>query len=139
MPFNDYLRNSILNYVFGGAAFTTPGTLYLGLSTTAIAENGTGITEPTGGGYAREPIANNKTDGWDTATGADNTVSNASEIAFTEASGAWGTLTHFFISDAATGGNILVSGTLTTPKAIAAGDLARFTAGSLGVGIDDAV
>lgn len=139
MPFNDYLRNSILNSTFGGVAFASPPTLYLGLSTTAIADNGTGITEPVGGAYARDPITNDKTVGWDTATGADNTITNLSEIEFAEATGAWGTITHFFISDSLTGGNILAYAPLTTAKTIGVGDIAKFAIGSIAISIDETV
>lgn len=134
--FNEYLRNTVLNNVFGATAFTPPATLYIGLSTTAIADAGTGATEPAGNGYAREAVTNNKTN-WTVATGAANAVENATEIEFAEAAGSWGSLTHFFISDAATGGNILVSGALDTPKTVAVGDIARFTIGSLRIGLDD--
>lgn len=134
--FNEYLRNTVLNNVFGATTFTPPATLYIGLSTTAIADAGTGITEPAGGGYAREALANNKTN-WTVATGATNFVENATEVEFAEAAGAWGTITHFFISDAATAGNVLVSGALDAAKTVATGDIARFTAGSLSIALDD--
>jgi hypothetical protein len=139
MPFTNYLKNVVLNNVFGGTAFTPPATLYLGLSTTAVTEAGGGITEPTGGAYARVSFANNKTTGWDTGTGADNLISNLSELTFPEATASWGTITHFFISDAATGGNILVSEALTTAKTISSGGIARFPAGSLDIAIDETI
>ncbi len=138
MPFTNYLRNVILNNIFGGTAYTVPTTLYLGLSTTAIAEDGTGRTEPTGGAYARVAITNNKTN-WDTVTGADNTISNATELTFAEATASWGTITHFFIADALTGGNILLSEALTTAKSVPTGGIARFTVGSLDIAIDETV
>jgi hypothetical protein len=134
--FNEFLRNAVLNYVFGGTAFTPAGTLYLGLSTTAITDAGTGMTEPTGGAYARVAITNNKTN-FDTASGGDNTIGNATEISFAEATASWGTITHFFIYSAATGGNIYISGALDAPKTVAAGDIARFSAGSLTVSLDE--
>lgn len=134
--FNEYLRNSVLNFVFGDVLFDSPANLYLGLSTTPIADDGTGETEPTVGGYARQLIANNKTT-WSTATGADNFVTNAAEITFPESTESWGTLTHFFISDSLTGGNTLISGALTTPKLIEIGDTARFPVGSIRIELDD--
>jgi hypothetical protein len=137
MPFNDYLRNSVLNNVFGATAFAPSATLYLGLSTTVIADDGTGVTEPVGGGYARQTVTNDKTS-WSTATGADNRIDNLVELVFPEATGAWGTVTHFFISDAATGGNILVSGALTATKTIDVGDVARFSPGNISIAIDEA-
>ena len=134
--FNEYLRNAVLNHVFGDVLFDSPGTLYLGLSTTPIADNGTGETEPVGGGYARQALANNKTT-WSSAAGANNFVTNAAEITFPESSGAWGNITHFFISDGVTGGNIFISGALTTPKDINAGDVARFPIDSIRIELDD--
>ncbi len=136
MPFNDYLRNSVLNNNFGQTAYTAPGTLYLGLSTTPIGDDGTGATEPTGGAYTRLVITNNKTS-WSTATGADNRIENLTELTFPEATGTWGNITHFFISDAATGGNSLVSGTLTAAKTIGNGDIARFAPGNIVIAIDE--
>lgn len=133
--FNEYLRNTLLNEAFGGTAWTPPATLYIGLSTTAIADNGTGATEPTGG-YARQAVTNNKTN-FTTATGATNEVSNSTEISFPEATGAWGTITHFFVSDALTGGNVLTSGALTTAKTVASGDIANFPIGSIVINLDD--
>lgn len=137
MPFNDFLRNSVLNNVFGATAFTPSATLYLGLSTAPIADDGTGVTEPGGGGYARLEVTNNKTN-WSTATGADNRVNNLIELTFPEATGAWGTVTHFFLSDAATGGNILVSGALSATKTLDVGDVARFSPGNISIAIDEA-
>ena len=102
MPFNDFLRNSVLNNSFGQTAYTAPVTLYLGLSTTAIADAGTGETEPVGGAYDRIAITNDKTS-WSTATGADNRINNLIELTFSEATGTWGNVTHFFLSDAADG------------------------------------
>jgi hypothetical protein len=134
--FNEFLRNSVLNHVFGGVTMTPPGSLYVGLSTTAIADNGTGATEPTGATYNRAAITNNKTF-WTTATGAENAVSNSVEFSFPESDAAWGTISHFFLSDAPTGGNILVSGALEASKSIAAGDVARFPVDSLTIKLDD--
>lgn len=137
MAFNDFLRNSILNHTFGKTAYTAPENLYLGLSTSAIADDGTGATEPTGGNYERLAIANHKTN-WSTATGADNRIENLIELTFPESTGSWGNITHFFLSDAATGGSSLVSGALTAAKTIAAGDVARFSPGNIIIAIDEA-
>jgi hypothetical protein len=135
MPFNDYLRNSVLNHTFGKTPYTASENLYLGLSTTPIADDGTGVTEPGGGGYERLMIANHKTN-WTTATGADNRIENLIELNFPETSGAWGTVTHFFLSDAAIGGNILVNGILTEAKTVGVGDAARFSPGNIVIVID---
>ncbi|MFP5109638.1 phage tail fiber protein [Neobacillus sp. C211] len=136
MPgFSTYLENAVLDQWFGGVAATIPGTLYVGLSTTDPLEAGTGITEPpTANGYTRAAVANNTTN-WP-ATGGDGTKANGTAIAFPAATGDWGTVTHFFIATAATGGNILASSTIGTPKTITNGDTASFGAGSLTITLE---
>lgn len=137
MAFNDFLRNTVLNNIFGATPFTSSPTLYLGLSTASIADDGTGAAEPTGGSYERITVANDKVS-WSTATGANNKIDNLVELIFPEATGGWGTVTHFFLSDAASGGNILISGTLGASKVVEVGDVARFPVGSIVIAIDEA-
>lgn len=133
--FNDYLEIKILDYVFGATAYSSPANLYIGLSTSTIAEAGTGITEPVGGSYARVTVANNKTT-WTTATGTPTEVSNAIIIAFVQATANWGIITDFFIADAITGGNILGYGSLTVTKTISTGDTASFAIGDFDIRLD---
>jgi hypothetical protein len=128
MSFTDFLENRILNQNFGNAAHAIAGTYYFGLSTTTIADDGTGITEPAGNGYARVAVTNNTTNFPTTTTGS---KANGTEIAFPTATGAWGTATHFFIADASSAGNVWAYGALTTAKTIGNGDTARFAIGSL--------
>jgi hypothetical protein len=132
MSFTDYLENKVLNQNFGGVAWTPPATLYFGLSTTTIADDGTGITEPVGSAYARVAVTNNTTNFPNTTTGS---KSNGTDIPFATATGAWGTVTYFFIADASTAGNVLAYGALTTAKTIGNGDTARFAAGSLTISL----
>ena len=49
--FSDYLEDKVLDHVFGGNAYTAPGTLYVALYTVAPTDTGGG-TEVTGGSYA---------------------------------------------------------------------------------------
>lgn len=134
MSFSDFLENELLDQVWGGQAYAAPANLFVGLSTTAPADDGTNITEPPGGnGYARVSVPNDLTN-WPAAVGG--TKQNGTVIQFPTASGAWGTVTHFSIYDAASGGNILGSGSLTTPKTIDSGDTASFAVGDLTVTLD---
>lgn len=133
MSFSNYTSQATLNSLFGktsafGALASRP-TFYIALSTTAPTETG-GVTEPVGNGYAR--VATAPAD-WNAATLADPSVTtNASEIAFPQATGAWGTITHFAVFDAATAGNYLgASNALTTPKSPTSGDTPRFAAGQI--------
>lgn len=135
--FKEYLRNGVLNHVFGGVTLSPATTLYIGLSTTAVADDGTNITEPVGGSYARVAVTNDKTTGWTSASGATNEVSNVGQISFAEATANWGTIVDFFIADALTVGNILASASLTVSKTVATGDIASFPSGSLIINLDD--
>lgn len=131
--FADYLEDEILDHIFGVGSWSAPGTIYVGLSTTTISDAGGNITEPSGNGYARVSKTNDGTT-WNTSSGG--TVTNKIAITFPEATGSWGTVTDFFISDNNTGGNILVYGALTASKAIGTGDTASFAIGDLSISLD---
>jgi len=128
--FSDYLENELLDHLFGKGSYSPP-TIYVALSTADPLDNGSGLAEPSGNGYARDETAG--TD-WNTASGG--TVDNANAIVFNEATGNWGTITHFALMDAASGGNLLVHGALSTSKSIGSGDTAEFAAGDLDVLLD---
>lgn len=125
---SNYLANALLNHIFGKATYTPPTNIYVELSTTAPTDAGTNVTPPSGGGYARKQTAPSD---WNMAAG--RIIDNANAIEFAEASASWGTLSHFALFDAATGGNFLGWGALATPKAVDSGDTARFAAGDLDV------
>lgn len=125
---SNYLANALLNHIFGKGTYTPPTNIYVELSTTAPTDAGTNVTPPSGGGYARKQTAPSD---WNMAAG--RIIDNANAIEFAEASGSWGTLSHFALFDAASGGNFLGWGALTTPKAVDSGDTARFAAGDLNV------
>ena len=135
--FSDYLEKKLLDHVFGGATYTPPETLYFGLAKAAITDSTTGttVTEPSGGSYARVAVTNNTTN-FPAASGTTATKKNATVINFPEATASWGTVTHFFIADAATGGNILAYAALDASKTIDAGDLPRFNANALTITLD---
>jgi len=134
MSFTNYLAGKVLDQLFGAQAYTASGTLYVGLSTTTPAENGTNFTEPaTASGYYRVPVSNNKSN-WSAATNADPSVlDNRTTITFDQASGNWGNgnLTYFGIFDNQEGGNLLAAGALTVPKPITTNDTASFASGAI--------
>jgi len=128
--FSDYWENEILNHLFGKGNYTPP-TIYVGVSTADPGDSGAGLTEPSGGGYARRQTMS--TD-WNAA--ADGLLDNANTITFNVATGDWGTVTHFALFDAATAGNMLVHGALAQAKVITNGDTLQFVAGDLHVTLD---
>ena len=134
---SDYLEAVVLNLVLGGTAYTPPGTLYLALSTAAYSDAATGsaMTEVSaaGTGYARLAVTNNATN-WPAASGTSPTQkANGTAMTFPAATGSWGTVSSFYICDAASAGNVLYGGDLTTAKAIQTGDTATFAAGAITV------
>jgi len=123
---SDYVENEILDHVLKTGDWAQPTNIYVGLSTADPTDDGTGIAEPSGNGYAR--VQHNS---WDAA--ASRATENTGTISFPEATGSWGTVTHFFISDAVTGGNMLAHGALSASKTIGSGDNASFQDGAIDV------
>jgi hypothetical protein len=128
--FSNHWENEILDHLFGKSNYTPP-TIHVGLSTADPGDDGAGLSEPSGNGYAR--VQTEAAD-WNVAAGG--LLDNANIIAFNIATGNWGTLTHFALFDAASGGNMLAHGILTEAKVVGSGDTARFAAGDLDVTLD---
>ena len=138
---SDYLENKLVDLTLRGQAFTAPATLYVSLHTTATTDAGGG-TEVSGGSYARVAVTANLTNfagtqsaGSTTAsTGTGGATSNNGTITFPSPTGNWGTVSHFGIWDASSGGNLLFHGALTTSKTINNGDAApSFAAAALAI------
>lgn len=129
MSKSDYLENELLDHVLGGGDYTRPATVYIALYTAAPSDSGGG-TECSGGSYARKSVTNDATN-WPAASGG--AKSNGVAITFVTATGSWGTVTHFGIFDASSGGNLLRWGALGTSKVIGNGDTAQFGIGELDV------
>ena len=117
MAITTYAANLILNHLFGySPTLTPPANYYLGVSLQPVSSEGTGIVEPSAAnGYARVQLPNNKTT---FTTGNNKTITLNSEFAFNPSTNPWGTVTHYFISDAASGGNIWWSGKLNLPRTV---------------------
>lgn len=137
---SDYLENKLIDQIFRGQAAPTTSTLYVALFTAAPSDSGGG-TEVSGNNYSRAAVtsslanwAGTQSSGSTTASsGTGGATSNNGAITFATPSATWGTVTHFGIFDAATTGNLLFSGALTTSKTINSGDTVSFPAGTLSV------
>jgi len=123
---SNYVEDELLDHVLKTGDWTQPAALYVGLSTADPTDSGAGIAEPVGNAYARVSHA-----AWDGA--ASRATENTGTISFPEASGAWGIINHFFISDASTAGNMIAHGALSAAKTIGAGDNASFQDGAIDV------
>ena len=132
MAKSDYLEVEIIKHLFRTGSFTKPTILGIALFTAAPSDAGGG-TEVTGGSYARvdtPPLDAN----WDATSGTDGLTANTGIITFATPTANWGTITHFGIFDATTGGNLLYHGALTSSKTVNNGDPApTFPAGALTV------
>jgi len=140
VSFTNFLENKVSDHLFGRATYTAPATVYFGLCL-GVSEAGVITSEPAIGvnDYARVAKLNDM-DLWELAvtdpvTGH-GTKTNKATISFPMATGIWGDVSHFFISDAATGGNILLGEALLAPKYVTAGDTLEFQPGDLVITID---
>lgn len=128
-----YLENKLLAYIFknDSGSFSSPGdSIYVGLATAVSdAEAGT-VTEATFGAYARQQVT---AANWTLAASATDaqTITNANNIEYSASTGTNNTVTHAFIADAASSGNILFVGALDASKTIETGDIFRINAGNL--------
>lgn len=122
MTLSPYLEAGILDYIFGKQTLTQPTTLYIALSTGVATA---AVAEPSGNGYARVAVTNNTTN-FPSATGSNPaTVSNGTLITFPTVTGtaqSWGLCQSFAVYDAASAGNLLCQGALTTNKTPTSGD-----------------
>ena len=131
----NYLERRLLHFIFknNSLSFSSPGdSIYVGLATAVSAAETGSLTEADFTNYARQQVTASN---W-TTIGADSTdtqtATNAANIEF-PASGGGGTdtITHVFLADASSSGNILFVGALDASKAIASGDIFRINANNL--------
>ena len=123
--FSTYVGNAILNHLLRNVAWTQPATVYTAFYTNDPTEADTG-TEAAGGGYARQATA--------FAAPTDGLCQNSGLVSYGTMSAGLGTLTHCGIRDAATSGNLLLVGALTSALPVAAGDPLQIAAGALVAG-----
>ena len=122
---SNYLENKVLDHFLGTTAYTMPTTVYIALYTAAPNDAGGG-TEVTGGSYARQVST------FTSASGG--ATSNATNVDFTSMPAS--TVVAIGVHDALTAGNLLVWGTLSSNKALDAGDTLRIATGDLDISID---
>lgn len=118
MSKSNHLELRLLDHMTGVAAYAAPA-MFLAISSTSPAEDGTNVTEPTSGGYARVSLSGK----WGAATlvSGVGTSSNNAAVSFPQSTGAWlggASLGFFAIYDAATAGNLLRYGALDVPRTV---------------------
>lgn len=129
-----YATNQILNALFGKTSSASlASTAYLALSSTKPTIAGGNVTEPSGNGYARTLVGMySQSATQKMGNPSNNAISNASEINFPKATGAWGTYSYVCLFTAATGGTLIAWMEITTPITVStAGTIAHIDVGDL--------
>jgi hypothetical protein len=125
------LLNHTLRY--GTAPYTAPSTIYVALFTADSAgdilsdlESGIFTNEVSTGGYARQTVT--------FAAASAGSISSNSTVTFTASGGAYGTIVAVALMSAATAGECLFYGSITS-KTIADGDSLQFASGAITVSL----
>lgn len=141
----DNLENSLIDWFIRGQSFTAPATVYVGLLTASCSDSSAG-TEVSGGSYARVAVTSSLANWAGTqsagstsaSSGSGGTTSNNNAITFAAPTANWGTVTHFGMYSASSGGTLYVCAALTNSKTINNGDAApSFAAAALTLQIDN--
>ena len=140
--FSNYLENIILIRWFRGDTTAIPSSVFIGLLTAQSQDGADTFTEVTGGAYSRNlgggistAAANTN---W-TVSGTNPTLvtyTNAADITFPTATASWGLIVGFGLFDAASAGNLLFHGPLTTSKTVNLGDSFKFAQNSIVIQLD---
>lgn len=119
---SDFLANELLDHVFN-AAYAPAATVYLALSTANPTDAGSGMAEPSGNAYARQAITFN--------AAASRRVTQSATVTYPQASGAWGTISHWAVFDALSGGNMLAHGAFAVAKSVVANNTPSVASGEI--------
>lgn len=119
---SDYAENELIDHVFV-ASYTSVATVYVGLSTADPLDDASGLAEPSGDNYAREAIT--------FGAASSRNVTQDALVTFNQASGTWGTITHWAIFDDLTAGNMLAHGALSTSKEVVANNTPSIASGEV--------
>ena len=132
---SNYLENKVLDHVLRVTSYSQPAGLWLALfnntsgSAAANLEAGT-LTDETstsGTAYARKAVT--------FAAASSGSSATSATVTFDTATANWGTITHVAVMDAATSGNVLFYGAVTTAKTIETGDTFQVSSGNLTIAL----
>ena len=126
---SDYAENSLINHIFN-TAYTSVATVYVCLCTADPTDAATGASQSevaNANGYARTAVT--------FSAAATRKVQQTGAVTFPQASGTWGTITHWTIADSATygAGNVLAHGAFTASFAPVAGNTPTIPSGEIQV------
>ena len=126
MPWGDTYANRALDHLVGGSTQSVPANRFLALLTSAPNADGSGGTEVSAGDYARITAAGKL------GAASARKITNSAVFTFATAAGsAWGTIAHFKLMDASTGGNCIRYGTISPAITVGAGSPCVLPVGQL--------
>jgi hypothetical protein len=137
--FSDYAENKLIDFIFRGQSLTAPATMHVALYTASCNDAGGG-TEASGGNYSRQAVTSSLAN-WAGTQSAGSTTASSGTGGVTSNNNAisWGTVTwsgtvtHWALLDASSGGNMWFCAALTASQAVASGNTVQFAAGALTV------
>jgi hypothetical protein len=128
---SNYAEDKIVNHVFRGVSFATPGVnVWVGLNTVSPGEAGAGA-EVSGGSYGRVQVS-----AWNAP--ASRQIVNTNLISFPVPTLDWGSVGFFSVWDANAAGNLLMYGALGQTMNILSGGTVQFQAGQLALRLQGA-
>lgn len=127
----NYMINDFLKKL--GGLMSNSNNCYIALSSTEPNVAGGGVTEPVGNGYSRTVFGANGSNSElsKAVINADGVLTNNEIIYFGEATGNWGTLTHYCLFSSASGGSLLAYGELKNPITPTAGTVPLIRVGEI--------
>lgn len=128
---SNYLEEAILNYFFRNQVVAQPTTIYLALYINDPTDADTG-TEVSGGGYSRKQV----TFGTPAQTGDKCVISNNTKIEFDIATTDWGSVSHWGLRTAASGGSLLCRGSFSRVENVQSGNRLTIEIGNLQISME---
>ena len=123
---SNYAEGKLYDHTFRNIPWTSPPNVYVALHTADPGEDCTNA-ELSGDNYARALIS---------AMGAatDGIGKNSAIITFASPSASWGTITHFSVWDAISGGNPVIYSPLDASKLVNLNEIVRYEIDKLSLG-----
>lgn len=119
-----YAEGKAHDHFFRNTAYTPAATVYMALFSTIPNDDGTGGTEVSGTGYARQAIT--------FGAYSSRRIANSGTVTFTNSGvGSWTTAIGWGIYDASSSGNLLCTGTLSPQATVTAGNSFSLLAGEV--------
>ena len=130
MKASNYLEKATLNHFFRGVPTPSP-TCFIALYISDPTDEDIG-TEVNGASYTPQPITFTEPEQIE----GKGTIFNDTEIRSMGITENWGTISHFGIRDAETGGNLLAYAPVDVPREILQGDESIWGIGSISISMD---